>query len=694
MPGNTVLVLTHPFDPTADLVVEALYARDIPVFRCDPGQFPQQLEVGVEFDNGWAGSLRLGSRTLRLEDIGCAYYRRPTGFAVDSHMSEPEQQWARIEARAGFGGLLTALPYWLNHPTFIAAAEYKPLQLKVAAAMRLQTPRSLLTNDPVRARAFLREVGQVIYKPLGPNGIAEADTYQVIYATPLDGQLDELDGSIRRSAHFFQAWVDKAYEVRVTVVDETGLRRAYRCRLGGQLPGLAGRLRPTQVHAHRGAAGDLHGATWVLAAVQPSLRRCRLRRHAGGRVGVSGMQPQRAVGLARVRHRTADRCDHRGGTREGLSTVSTAPALRRQLVDQLVAAGVLRNAGWRDAFLSVPRELFLPRFFRFDQAKGAFTAVDRTDEDWLTLVYRDDAWTTQLDGDDQLWDEAQRKGQVQGVPTASSSAPSIMAQMLDALDIQDGQRVLELGTGTGYNAALLCHRLGDQAVTSVDVDAGLVDAAGVRLRELGYVPTLAAVDGDRGFPANAPYDRLLCTYAIPQVPPAWLQQLRPGGQLLTHLHRGISASLLIRLTVDDSGNASGRFVGGEGCFMASRNLPTADAFERFKKTGGQDGRLKSDSGLRLDSREPHLALIALWLDDVSSLDFTPDGEERQEWLLAADGSWACHYTESETVEQYGDRRLWDEAVAIRDEWISNGRRELTAYRMRVLADGGWWVGLG
>jgi ATP-grasp ribosomal peptide maturase len=223
MAADTVLVLTHPFDPTADMVVEALYGLDVPVFRCDPGQFPQQLGLAARFtpEGGWCVTLTLGSRSVALDDIGCAYYRRPTGFAVDTQMSEPEQKWARTEARAGFGGLLTALPNWLNHPTHIAAAEYKPGQLQLAAAMGMWTAPSLLTNDPAQVRGFVREYGQVVYKPLAGNGIAEENTYRLIYANPVDLELDHFDDSIRRSAHFFQAWVDKAYEVRVTVVDET-----------------------------------------------------------------------------------------------------------------------------------------------------------------------------------------------------------------------------------------------------------------------------------------------------------------------------------------------------------------------------------------------------------------------------------------------------------------------------------------
>lgn len=366
----------------------------------------------------------------------------------------------------------------------------------------------------------------------------------------------------------------------------------------------------------------------------------------------------------------------------------TAEELRRQLVDHLTAGGWLRSPGWRDAFASIPREQFLPRFYRPDLQRGGFTTIDQTEPDWLELVYRDDAWITQLDGDDDRWTLARHQGHIQGVPTASSSAPNIMAQMLEVLDIGEEHRVLELGTGTGYNAALLCHRLGDEQVTSIDVDDGLVKAARQRLTDLHYFPTLRAVDGDRGDETIRPYDRLLCTYAVPTVPGAWLRQLRPGGQLLTHLHRGLSVPLVVRLTVNEYGNASGPFLDEGGCFMTSRNVATTDAFEQLKATSDQVGDLRPDNGLSLRSEQPYIALVALRLSNLTSIEFHPTGGERQEWLFASDGSWACHNTESRTVEQYGTRRLWDEIETIHNGWQRRGSPPLTSYRMTVGPDGG------
>ena len=215
----TVLILTHPFDPTADYVVEALHRRDIPVFRCDPGEFPKRLSLAASlYGAGWVGSLRLPEREVHLQDIGCAYYRRPTVFDLPDGMGDDVRRWASQEARMGLGGVLSALPRWLNHPSDIAAAEYKPVQLAAARACALAVPHTLITNDRAAAVDFAHAVGKVVYKPLTPVNIADGDTQRVVFTTPVIAEL--IDDSVAFTAHLFQEWIDKAYEVRLTVVDD------------------------------------------------------------------------------------------------------------------------------------------------------------------------------------------------------------------------------------------------------------------------------------------------------------------------------------------------------------------------------------------------------------------------------------------------------------------------------------------
>jgi protein-L-isoaspartate O-methyltransferase len=144
-----------------------------------------------------------------------------------------------------------------------------------------------------------------------------------------------------------------------------------------------------------------------------------------------------------------------------------------------------------------------------------------------------------------------------------------MSWMLQALDLADGQQVLEIGTGTGYNATLLCHRLSDANVTSIDIDPALVDQARLRLGELGYAPLLAAGDGVGGLPAGAPYDAILATAAVDHIPSAWIEQLRPGGIIVTDLRGGFSGAM-VRLRKIDDDTMEGRCDSCDAAFMPVR----------------------------------------------------------------------------------------------------------------------------
>src|SRR5437016_1775132 len=115
----------------------------------------------------------------------------------------------------------------------------------------------------------------------------------------------------------------------------------------------------------------------------------------------------------------------------GTEMVKPASRLRADLVRELREEGVIGSEAVADAFATVPRERFIPQIVR---------------EHGLDAVYRDEAFVTKKDS--------------RGMPLSSSSQPALMAQMLDLLQLQPGQRVLEIGAGTGYNAALLSHLVG------------------------------------------------------------------------------------------------------------------------------------------------------------------------------------------------------------------------------------------
>jgi protein-L-isoaspartate(D-aspartate) O-methyltransferase len=154
-------------------------------------------------------------------------------------------------------------------------------------------------------------------------------------------------------------------------------------------------------------------------------------------------------------------------------------------------------------------------------------------------------------------------------------------------------RVLEVGTGTGYNAALLAELVGAGNVTTVEVDATLADQAGRALHAAGYPVTVVSGDGTHGYPENAPYDRVIVTAGVHHVPYAWIAQTRPGGRLVVpFLGTFHPDSPLVVLTVREDGTAEGRF-GGPGWFMPLRGqrLPQRvrnRAEERWAEAGKPD----------------------------------------------------------------------------------------------------------
>ncbi|MEU3185790.1 ATP-grasp ribosomal peptide maturase [Streptomyces sp. NPDC006923] len=135
-------------------------------------------------------------------------------------MSEQDAKWAAAEARAGLGGVLTALDCtWVNHPHRNAAAGFGPVTLSAAVNCGLSVPETLITNDADEARSFVEALpGRVAaYKALGSYPPSDVDGVPyALWTTKV--RAADIDDSVSFTAHQFQEWVPKAYEVRLTVV--------------------------------------------------------------------------------------------------------------------------------------------------------------------------------------------------------------------------------------------------------------------------------------------------------------------------------------------------------------------------------------------------------------------------------------------------------------------------------------------
>ncbi len=181
----------------------------------------------------------------------------------------------------------------------------------------------------------------------------------------------------------------------------------------------------------------------------------------------------------------------------------TASKEQLNLVAELRAKDVIGSEAVAGAFSTVPRECFIP---------------DVLAREGLAAVYRDDAIVTKRDS--------------RGMPLSSSSQPGLMARMLELLELREGHRVLEVGAGTGYNAALLAHLVGRSGrVTTIDVDGELAQKARRALREAGARAKVVVGDGRKGAPEGAPFDRIIVTACADVIHRAWLEQLAPGGRI-------------------------------------------------------------------------------------------------------------------------------------------------------------------
>ncbi|GAA1095969.1 methyltransferase domain-containing protein [Nocardiopsis metallicus] len=218
---------------------------------------------------------------------------------------------------------------------------------------------------------------------------------------------------------------------------------------------------------------------------------------------------------------------------------------RVALAALLADRGILNDPAWHRALEQVPRHHFLPHTVwgkDLDAGDGRLVSVPRSHPNWSRWAYDDVSVITQVDDGRPLYPD--RRGDR---ATSSASQPSLVVEMLQALDVSEGMSVLEIGTATGYNCALLCERIGDEHVTSIEIDPGLARQAEANLTAVGYQPHLAVGDGAYGVPGQAPFDRVLATVAAQDIPGAWISQTRPDGVIVTPWATGFATTALLAL---------------------------------------------------------------------------------------------------------------------------------------------------
>lgn len=324
----------------------------------------------------------------------------------------------------------------------------------------------------------------------------------------------------------------------------------------------------------------------------------------------------------------------------------TAHAAR--LADELTASGKLWSPQWQDAVRAVPRHELVP--VRYERTPGTDQWSGTNTADDLDLVYSNKALLVLPDA------------------LSSTSMPSLMTRMLEPLDLHDGHDVLEIGAGTGYNAALLSHRLGDQHVFAVDIEPTLIQVARERLARIGYRPTLVTADGACGLPEHAPYDRIIATCSVPRIPWAWVEQTRERGLILADLKPAQLAGNLVLLHRTADG-AEGRFDRTYGGFMAMRRDGETYSTPRPPR-GRRDRTTARTRTSTLDVTRPWEHPVLWFLAHFHlppGIDFGLSGNDTSgppttTFLSAADSSWC----EIDEPRPDGTRHIWE--AGPRDLW--------------------------
>jgi protein-L-isoaspartate O-methyltransferase len=364
----------------------------------------------------------------------------------------------------------------------------------------------------------------------------------------------------------------------------------------------------------------------------------------------------------------------------------TPDLARARLVAELTQAGVLDD-DWRPVFESVPRDAFIPSVV-WQVGRGGRLVALRRDEDpdrWWEIAYRNRPVDTQVDDghpaeDGTGWEV-----------TSSASQPSVVAKMLTALRVEPGMRVLEIGTGTGYNAALLAQRVGQENVTTIEVDPAVAEHARAALDAAGYSKVAVITgDGAEGWAEGAPYDRVIATVSAREVPYSWIGQTVPGGRVVVPLRNAYHPPGLATLTVRADGTASGR-LGYPLLFMGLRAQrvprPTLDHVGAPEVTGETALHPHRWAG----HRDAAMAIGQRVGDGVATHYEAVTDTTGVMWLIdPGTRSWAAVDVAPRPpyrVRQSGPRRLVDEVLAGYRWWQEQGEPGVDAWLVTVGVDG-------
>jgi len=337
-------------------------------------------------------------------------------------------------------------------------------------------------------------------------------------------------------------------------------------------------------------------------------------------------------------------------------------------VDDVKARAPIRSEAVERAFRRAERHRLLELFYSYDQERGEYDEIridpGNPSTEHLKKVYSDSALATRVSG---------------GLPSSSTSQPTLVAQMLELLELTPGQRVLEVGAGTGYNAVLMQEIVGEVGhVTTIDIQEDVVAQTRRLLQAAGYDRIeVIARDGALGCAENAPYDRIIATVGCPDISLNWADQLAEGGFMLIPLqHGGEGFNPLVRIWREGE-RVRGELVGLSGFMSIQGEL----AAEPRLSVADQKEAMAGSPIAERPLLEPVSSLCELeqherWSKVSALCCFLAIADGRMGWGvrgygITERGRGAC-LIGKDKVEVYGDPSLYDELMELCERWQRSG----------------------
>jgi protein-L-isoaspartate O-methyltransferase len=352
-------------------------------------------------------------------------------------------------------------------------------------------------------------------------------------------------------------------------------------------------------------------------------------------------------------------------------------SLRAAMVDRLTSAGVLTNPQLRGALLRVRREVLLPHAYVRVSGPGAdpidWRLLDGTNpedhQEWLDLIHSDESILLQRDG--EPLDTLTRGPVTGGHMTSMSTYTPATIEALQSLGLAPGLRYLELGPGPGVSLALAATITGPGLATGVERDAHMAAFAQRNLHRLGIGAAMVEGDALDGHEPRAPYDRIHSGIGVPCVPPAWVEQLAPGGRLLTTLAtRTPSWPGQLLVTRSNRGRDEAVLRGRPRGYRPMRGYRWLSALDHR-------ARVEADPGTARPTRlvPPPDDAYGFWLAAAYlAPGLVRDFQAGTLTIVAPeDDSWAVAGPGDETIRVHGPRDVWAELEDLHVRWEEAGR---------------------